>query len=173
VAGLGPESALRLQVLHDELAAPSGKALVRVIQASLRQHVVTVNYGGQVLVSNLAFGSVSSYLPVSAATSAVHVTGNGADASSTVTLAAGSVHTLVVLDGTNGVLIDNLLDAAGSSAVPAGGAATGLGGTAPHSPSFPLPWLALIVAGLLSAVYGGLRLRHLPHRQVYLPRHRA
>ena len=99
VAGLGPESGLRLQVLNDDLRTPSGKALVRVIQASLRQHVVTVNYGGQVLASKLAFGAVTSYRAVSPAAAAVRVTDSGADASSSVTLAAGTVHTLVVLDG--------------------------------------------------------------------------
>lgn len=173
VAGLGPESALRLQVLRDDLSAPSGTALVRIIQASLKQHVVTVRYGGQVLASNLAFGSVSSYQPVSPTGAAVKVSGSGADADSAVTLAAGSVHTLVVLDGTSGVQIDNLLDAGGTSKVPAGAAATGLGGTAPHGSSFPLTWLALIAAGVLSALAGGLRLRSLSRHPAYIPRHRA
>jgi Domain of unknown function (DUF4397) len=172
VAGLGPESGLRLQVLHDDLTTPPGKALVRVIQASLKQHVVSVSYGGQVLAGNLAFGSVSSYQTVSPATADVHVTGNGGDASSSVTLAAGSVHTLVVLDGTNGVTIDNLLDADGSDAMPAGAAATGFGGTAPRGPSSTLPWAAVIMAGMLLAVAGGLRLRHRP-RPAYVPRHHA
>src|ERR1700729_3895768 len=40
VAGLGPESGLRLQVVKDQLTPPPGKALVRVIQASLQQHAV-------------------------------------------------------------------------------------------------------------------------------------
>src|SRR5579871_2001548 len=35
VAGMGPESGLRLQVMNDDLTTPSGQALVRVIQASL------------------------------------------------------------------------------------------------------------------------------------------
>ena len=40
VAGMGPESGLRLQVLDDSLTAPAGKSSVRVIQASLKQQVV-------------------------------------------------------------------------------------------------------------------------------------
>lgn len=160
VAGLGPESALRLQVLHDDLSTPPGKVLVRVIQASLRQHVVTVSFGGQVLASGLAFGSVSSYQTVSPATATVLVAGDGASASARVTLAAGTVHTLVVLDGTSGLTIDNLLDAAGSGDMPAGGAATGFGGTAPRAPSSPLPWVAVIMAGTLLALGGALRFRH-------------
>src|SRR6202167_4060906 len=40
VAGMGPESGLRLVVLDDDLTTPSGKSLVRVIQASLKQQTV-------------------------------------------------------------------------------------------------------------------------------------
>ena len=39
VAGMGPESGLRLQVLDDELTTPPGQARVRVIQASLKQQI--------------------------------------------------------------------------------------------------------------------------------------
>jgi hypothetical protein len=77
-----------------------------------------------------------------------------------VTLAAGSVHTIVVLDGTSGLKIDNLTDAAASQAAAKGGAATGLGGTAPGPPAPGLaPWLATLAAGLLLAVAGGFGLR--------------
>jgi len=159
VAGLGPESGLRLQVLDDQLTTPSGKALVRVIQASLKQSVVSVNWGGQPLDGSLKFGSVSSYQTVSAGTATLTVSGGGDQATATVPLAAGTVHTLVVLDGPKGLQVDELLDAAGSGTAPAGGAATGFGGMAPHGPSSPLPWLAAIGAGLLLAAAGGLRIR--------------
>jgi hypothetical protein len=43
------------------------------------------------------------------------------------------VHTLVVLDGSSGLRIDSLTDAAGSTDRPKGGAATGFGGTAPKA----------------------------------------
>jgi Domain of unknown function (DUF4397) len=159
VAGLGPESGLRLQVLDDQLTTPSGKALVRVIQASLKQSAVSVNWGGQVLDGSLKFGSVSSYQTVSAGTATLTVSGGGEQATASVPLAAGTVHTLVVLDGAKGLQIDDLLDAAGSGTDPAGGAATGFGGMAPRGPSSPLPWLAAIGAGLLLAAAGGLRVR--------------
>ena len=161
VAGLGPESGLRLAVLDDQLTPPDGKALVRVIQASLQQHVVTVSYGGSALATSLAFGSVTAYKSVDPETVTVHVAGSSENTSTVVTVAAGTVHTLVVLDGANGLAIDNLVDAAGSAVPPAGGAATGFGGTAPHVPS-PLPWLVLVAAGSLVAVVGGLGLRRLP-----------
>ena len=36
---------------------------------------------------------------------------------------------------------------------------TGFGGTAAHGPGSPLPWLAVIGAGLLLALTGGIWLR--------------
>ena len=161
VAGLGPESALRLQVLKDQLSTPPGKTLVRVIQASLQQHVVTVTWNGQPTVTNLSFGSVSSYQAATPATATLHVSGESETASSAITLAAGTVHTIVVLDGPKGLVLDNFLDAAGSGNAPAGGVATGLGGTAPRVPS-PMPWVYLIGAGLLLATAGGLAARRRP-----------
>jgi hypothetical protein len=161
VAGLGPESGLRLAVLDDQLTPPQGKALVRVIQASLEQHEVTVGYGGNTLVHSLAFGSVSSYQTVNPGTVAVTATGPSETAGDNLAVAAGTVYTLVILDGAQGLEIDTLVDAAGSAVPPAGGVATGLGGTAPRVPS-PAPWLLLVAAGLLVAAVGGLGLRRLP-----------
>jgi hypothetical protein len=162
VAGLGPESGLRLQVLDDQLTTPSGQALVRVIQASLKQNVVSVTWGGTTLNGKLAFGSATSYQTVSPGTHTLLVTGSGESAKVSVPLAAGTVHTLVVLDSAKGLQIDDLVDAAGSATDPVGGAATGFGGMAPRAPSSPLPWLAVIGAGLLLAVAGGRRLRRQP-----------
>jgi hypothetical protein len=69
------------------------------------------------------------------------------------------VHTLVVLDGSSGLRIDNLTDAAGSTDRPKGGAATGFGGTAPKPGPGLLPWLGTLAGGLLLAVAGGFSLR--------------
>ena len=159
VAGLGPESGLRLQVLDDKLTAAPGQAEVRVIQASLKQQVVTVTLGSTVLASDLKFASVSDYQPVSPGTQSVTVSSSGGAAHSSVTLAAGTVHTLVVLDGASGLEVVNLTDASGSGQPPAGGVSTGFGGTAPHGPGSPVPWLVVIGAGSLLALTGGLRLR--------------
>jgi len=164
VAGLGPESGLRLAVLQDQLSAPAGQAEVRFIQASLRQHQVSVTWDGKPTVSNLTFGSVSSYQAVSPATATLHVAGASESANSTITLTAGTVHTIVVLDGSKSLVLDDLLDAAGSAAAPAGGAATGFGGTAPQVPS-PLPWMYLIGAGVLLAMVGGLGVRLVPRQR--------
>jgi hypothetical protein len=159
VAGMGPESGLRLQVLDDNLTTPSGESEVRVIQASLKDQVVTIDLGSTVLASSLKFGNVSGYQDISPGSESVTVSASGGDAKSSVTLAAGTVHTLVVLDGASGLEVVNLEDASGSGKPPAGGVATGFGGTAPHGPGSPVPWLAVIGAGSLLALAGGLRLR--------------
>jgi hypothetical protein len=87
------------------------------------------------------------------------VTAGLGDTKSAVTLTAGSIHTLVVLDGAKGLEIANFEDADGSSQLPAGGAQTGFGGTAPHGPGSPLPWLGVIACGSVLAIGGGFGLR--------------
>ena len=160
VASLGPATGRRLQVLQDQIAAPSGQALVRVIQASSKQPRVTVSIGADTLARQLAFGSVTTYQAVQPGTPAVVFSTPDGHAAMPVALAAGSVHTIVVLDGTSGLKIDNLTDAAASQVAAKGGAATGLGGTAPGPPAPSLaPWLATLAAGLLLAVAGGFGLR--------------
>ncbi len=76
-----------------------------------------------------------------------------------VALTAGSVHTIVVLDGSAGLKVVALTDAAGSAKAPAGGAATGLGGTAPPPPAGSAQWLAALAAGLLLIAVGTVGLR--------------
>ncbi len=165
VAGMGPESGLRLAVLDDDLTTPSGQSLVRVIQASLKEQVVKVTLGSTVLAGGLKFASVSSYQAASPGATTVTVSSSGGTTNSSVTLAAGTVHTLVVLDGASGLEVVNLEDASGSGKPPLGGVSTGFGGTAPHGPGSPAPWLAAIGAGLLLALTGGLRLRR--NRQLH------
>ena len=159
VAGMGPESGLRLQVLDDELTTPPGQARVRVIQASLKQQTVKVTLGSTVLASSLKFANVSPYQTVSPGSQTATVSAGAEEANSSVTLAAGTVHTLVVLDGASGLEVVNLEDASGSGKPPLGGVSTGFGGTAAHGPGSPVPWLAAIGAGALLALAGGLRLR--------------
>jgi Domain of unknown function (DUF4397) len=161
VAGMGPESGLRLAVLDDTLTTPPGQALVRVIQASLQQHSVNVSFGGQVLQNGLLFGEVSSYQAVTPGSEAVVVTdaSGGGDANASMSLAAGTVHTLVVLDGAHGLEVVDLVDASGDAADPVGGVSTGFGGTAPHGPPSPLLWLLATATGAALAMAAGLRLR--------------
>jgi Domain of unknown function (DUF4397) len=159
VAGMGPESGLRLQVLNDQLTTPSGKSEVRVIQASLKQQTVKFTCGGQAIVPKATFASVSSYQAIPANTWTMQAIGASSTATQRFNMAAGTVHTMVVLDGANGIEIVNLEDAAGAGQPPVGGVTTGFGGTAGHGPGSPLPWLAVIGIGGLVALGGGYRLR--------------
>jgi hypothetical protein len=151
----------QLKVLNDELTTPAGKSRVRVIQASVKQDAVKFHCScapgapGNI-VTKAAPGSVSSYTSIPAGTWTMAATGPSAKTSQPITLTGNTVHTEVVLDGSNGLEILNLTDAAGVGAAPAGGVATGFGGTAPHGPGSPLPWLAVIGAGALLVLTGGV-----------------
>src|SRR6201999_30108 len=128
-------------------------------QASLKEKQVTVSWNGKVVASGLSFPTVTAYQAVPPGTQHVTVAAGGRDTASAVTLGQGSIDTLVVLDGANGLEIGDLTDAAGSTQMPKGGAATGYGGTAPHGPGSPWPWLGVIAAGTaLAAVSGALGL---------------
>jgi Domain of unknown function (DUF4397) len=165
VAGMGPAKGLRLQVLHDRLMAPKGKAEVRVIQASLRQHMVTVRENRRVLARNISFAHVTSYMVTSPGSKTMHIRGKSERSSQRIDFTPRCIHTLVVLDSSHGLRIDDLTDSSGINAMPAGGADTGLGGTAPPPApaSSPLPWLALSGAGALSVGAGAFGLRRLRH----------
>ena len=159
VAAMGPANGLRLQTLNDRMTTPHGKSLVRVIQASLKQNRVTVQAGSTTLASNLAFSSVTPYGTDQPGQWMLHAAGGSETWSGRVKLTAGSIHTLVVLDSPSGLKVTALLDAAGSAMMPHGGAATGLGGTAPGPAPLPLPWLAGLASGLLAVAVAAIRLR--------------
>jgi Domain of unknown function (DUF4397) len=154
VAGMGPFSGLRLQIIPDRLTTPQGKALVRVIQASLSQDVVTVTAGRTMLASHLNFAKVTGYRAVNPGTWSVHAAGSSESATSSVGLTAGSLYTLVVLDEHGKLIIDTLVDAEGSKVAPADAPQTGFGGTAARPGAALLPWAAAGLAGLLTAGAG-------------------
>ena len=154
----------QLKILNDELAAPTGKSWVRVIQASSKQNAVKFHCScapgapGDI-VTKASSGSVSSYAAIPPGTWTMSATGPSAEAHLPVTLADNTVHTEVVIDGSSGLEIINLVDAAGAGQPPTGGANTGFGGTAAHGPGSPLPWIGVIGAGMLLALTGGIWLR--------------
>src|ERR1700722_21041990 len=154
VASLGPAAARRLEVLKDAMAAPKDQALVRVIQASLKQNQVTITDRGHPLAQQLAFGAVTSYMSVSPGPQNVQFSASGQQTAMAETLAAGSVHTIVVLDGSSGLKVDTLTDAADRADAPTGGAATGFGGMAPPAPVGLAPWLATVAARVLLIAAG-------------------
>jgi hypothetical protein len=154
VAALGPDPGLRVEVLKDQVSPPTGKALVRVVQASLKEHQVTVSYGSDVLARQLAFGVATSYVAVAPGARTVQFTAAGGRAATSVRLAPDTVHTIVVLDDSSGLRVDALMDAAGSQIMPKGGAAAGFGGTAPRLSGDPGPWLLTMAVGALLAAAG-------------------
>jgi hypothetical protein len=159
VAALGPDPGLRVEVLKDQMTTPRGKTLVRVLQASVKEDRVAVSYGPTPLTKELTFGSVTSYTAVSPGVHAVDVTAAGVHATMSLGLTADAVHTIVVLDGSSGLKVDDLTDAVGIKAMPKGGAATGLGGTAPRAAADLAPWLLLVVAGAFLTAAGVVGLR--------------
>jgi hypothetical protein len=159
VAAMGPARGLRLQALNDQLTTPHGTSMVRVIQASLKEHHVTVRTSSETLARNLAFASVTPYGTDKPGRWMVHATGDTETWSGKVKLTAGSIHTFVVLDSAGGLKVTDLMDAAGSAMMPEGGVATGLGGAAPRPAPSPLPWLAGLAGALLVAAAAAIRLR--------------
>ena len=168
VAGIGPDPGLREEILQDQMMAPMGRALVRVIQASLKDNTVTVSYGPDVLARRLAVGSATPYMAVSPGAQTVMFSASGENAAMPVTLASDTVHTIVVLDGSSGLKVDALTDAVGSKMMPMGGVDTGFGGAVPRPPANPAPWLLTIAAGSLLAAPGLAGLRRLRRAAVLL-----
>src|SRR5215469_4540062 len=158
IAAMGPANALRLVGLDDRLTTPDGRSLVRVIQASLKEHHVTVRAGSATLASNLTFASVTPYGADKPGQWMLHAAGGSETWSGKVKLTAGSIHTLVVLDSSSGLKVADLMDAAGSAVMPHGGVATGFGGTFPRPAPSPLPWLACLATGLLLAAAAAVQL---------------
>jgi hypothetical protein len=154
VAGVGPFSGLRLQVLSDRLSTPPDKALVRVIQASMHQDSVTVKAGTKTLGRDLSFTKVTAYKSVSPGTMTVSATGTSEHGSGQFTLAPDTIYTFVVLDDSGQLKITGLVDSAGSKAMPQGAAATGFGGTAARPGESLLPWAGVAAGGLLIAAGG-------------------
>jgi hypothetical protein len=168
VAGMGPAKGIRLQILQDRIMTPKGKILVRVIQASLHQHVVTVTAGKEVLASNLAFGKLSSYQVANPGTRTFRAVGGSEHTARSIKLVPDCIHTIVILDGHRSLKIDDLLDTAGAMKMPMGGVDTGLGGAATHPGPPAVPWLLTMGAGALLALAAGFATRRARHRPLHV-----
>lgn len=158
IVGIGEGKRTRLEVLDDTFTASPSLAMVRVLSASVSQRQVSVRVGNVAAGRNLGFGQLSAYRTVAKGTDQILVSCSSLRQAESLSLGADSVHTLVVLDDGSGVRVIDLVDAVGVAAVPDGGAATGLGGTASGTSQSPLPWVVMILAGVgLTTV--GLRRR--------------
>ncbi|MET7418495.1 DUF4397 domain-containing protein [Dactylosporangium sp. NPDC005555] len=166
VAGVGKFADLGLRVIPDDLALPDpGKAKVRVVQASVKQPTLDVTIaGGAKIAGEVQFATTTDYQLVDPGKWTLRLTAPSVTtAATTVTapLKAGSVYSLIVLDGKSGLTAQLRTDAT-SSGVPAGGVDTGGGGTAQDGSGVWLPVFggAALLVVLISAGLVILRRRH-------------
>jgi hypothetical protein len=170
VAGVGKSSGLGLKVLTDDLSRPTnGKAKVRVIQASVGAPVLDVFLpNGEPIATAISFASTTPYQLVSPGTLMLRLKPNGSSTVTAVTanLVAGSVYSLLVLDGPDGLKLEMRVDAHGGGSVPDGGVETGAGGDSDAASggartdnTTPLTMTAVGVAALAGLLVVALRLR--------------
>jgi hypothetical protein len=153
VALTGPFANLALNTLPDDLTSPAdGAARVRVLAAASSAPTVDVELpSGPPLATGLPFGQAGSPVDVPAGPTTVTV---GGAPPLPVDLPAGSLHTLLVLDGAGGGLTVRLVaDAAGPAVTPVGAVEAGGGGTAGLS----VPILITVASAALAGANRGVR----------------
>lgn len=151
LAAIGRNDHLKTTVFSDDLQAVNGgDARVRIVQASVTHPTVAAEAGSTTLASAASFGDVSKYATVKAGTTTIDLTAGSDTQAITQQLAAGSSHTLFVIDDAKGHLtVAPALDSAAATETPVGSLAAGGGGLADGSAE-----TALLLAGLAGA--GGL-----------------
>ena len=136
VAGVGPYAALGLTVLNDDLTLPSaGQARARVLNGSARAKTVSVTaQNGPTVTDGVGFAKTTPYSAVQSGKWTLQVASTAQpdlEATSAVTLSAGDVYSLVVLDaGDGGLTLATHPDAVSAAVTPSGSIETGGGGTA-------------------------------------------
>jgi Domain of unknown function (DUF4397) len=160
VAGSGDQR--HVVDLPDAASTPAGDASVQAIDAAVQHGPVTFHCSytstaaGNILTSAQTGNADSDAVP--AGTWTMKATGAGGQTASVgATLAAHTDWTEIVLDTVSGVTILSLRDVVGDAAAK-GGIQTGYGSPAPQGPGSPVPWLALIGAGVLITAGSGVRL---------------
>lgn len=155
VAGVGMFDDLGLTVLDDDLSLPpAGQSRVRVVQASASQPELDISVdGGPTLGTDVPFATTTSYETVPPGEWVLRVDGGtGLAATLPLTVDAGAVYSVLILDESDGGLsIVTRVDAASTATVPTGGVETGAGGTAPQ-PAAPM---SLVAWGAMTVVAAG------------------
>jgi Domain of unknown function (DUF4397) len=163
VAIVGSAAAMRGTVLRDDLAAPKlGWGRLRVIQAASAAPTVQVRLvHGPALASYLTFTTSSGYTQVKAGTwqvAAHSISQPGLSIDATLSIRAGTVSSILLLDAPSGGLtMRAVLDAEAArparGAVPAGGG--GMAAVVSAPPAHNEPWpLRPAVVGALAGVVG-------------------
>lgn len=166
VAGVGSFNDLGLTVLDDDLTLPpTGQSRVRVIQASASQPELNISVdGGVSLGQNVPFATTTDYATVPSGDWTLRVDGGtGLATTLPLSLAAGAVYSVLILDQSDGSLtviprVDAVSSASGG-VIPAGGVETGAGGTASDGPVSITPAALAGVAALLLVGVFALRRR--------------
>jgi hypothetical protein len=157
VAVFGQLTDVKAALLTDDMSRPAnGRSKVRLIQAIPGEAAVDLVSGGDELISNARFPSASDHQEVAAGMVDLEVRKAGGDQvlarARNLKLPSGSISSLVAVGGIGEKLeLLDLRDAA-AAVSPAGGVATGAGGTRPGSS--PAGWrhaLLLLVGGLAAA----------------------
>jgi hypothetical protein len=157
VAGVGRHADLGLRVINDDLSPPpSGKAKVRVVQASLRAPTLDLSIaGGATIATGVPFATTTDYLQAPPGRWTLRAQGTNGGPTSTLGahLAAGNVYSLLVLDDLkgSGLTAQLRIDAARQGQVPNGGVQTGAGGSVPAPLAPRLLSASSLSSGLLSA----------------------
>ena len=167
VAGVGPYADLGLAVINDDLTLPAkDQVRVRVLQGSARAETVSIKaQNGPSVTSGIGFAKTTPYAAVPAGKWTLQVASaeqSTLRATAAVTLSAGDVYSLVVLDAADGGLtVATHTDAISAAVTPTGSVETGAGGTAGDRLPGWLPPVAGGVGAVLLAV-GYARSRRTP-----------
>ncbi|MET4781371.1 DUF4397 domain-containing protein [Glaciihabitans sp. UYNi722] len=130
VAAFGRNVRLRMKAYPDDLASPAaGAARIRLLQASALTPVVSVvTSTGVAIATDARAGATTPYVEVPAGPWTLSIGGQKLKYSATVSLASGSVTTVVVLDTASGGLTARpILDSAAAAQTPVGAVQTGGG----------------------------------------------
>jgi len=161
VAGVGPYADLGLAVINDDLTLPAkDQVRVRVLQGSARARTVAVRtVDGPAVTSGIAFAKTTPYAAVPAGKWTLQVESKEqADlkATAAVSLSAGDVYSVVVLDAADGGLtLATHTDAVSAAVTPTGSVETGAGGTAGSGAG----WVPVGAGGLAAALLVGAYVR--------------
>ena len=171
VAGVGLFADLGLEIIEDSLEIPpAGQARMRVLAGASSAETLDVALSDDTTVANgLDFAATSDYVDVPAgATTLLVSVGDEPPTDLPVTLDAGAVYSVLVLDAAGGGLtVRPVLDAASPGVTPVGGVEAGAGGTADTGTSPGLVALGLLSVAAVLAVSARVRrgpARHADHR---------
>lgn len=166
LAAIGKNDALKTTVFSDDLAAVHGDdARVRIVQASVNHSSVDATAGSTTVASAAGFGDVSKYATVKAGSTAIDLKAGSDSKTVTQQFAAGSSHTLFVIDDAKGDLtVSPALDSAAATETPVGSLAAGGGGLADGDTTLALLLAAIAAAGGVAA-FGAMSRRRVEVRR--------